>query len=137
MTLLGGARPFDAGNDGLVYDSWARMMVQQLLAGDVVGALMGGETVFYFTPGSRYLRAVEHLIFGETNFGSVTLLLLLPFLVFCVVPAIFRCATALAMALIFVAIPVGALFGSTFYHLRKHAAQGFGDWPRPSCSLVA
>jgi len=23
-TLLGGVRPFDAGNDGLVYDSWAR-----------------------------------------------------------------------------------------------------------------
>ena len=33
-------------------------MVQQLLAGDIVGALKGIEAVFYFTPGSRYLRTV-------------------------------------------------------------------------------
>jgi hypothetical protein len=126
-TLLGGVRPFDAGNDGLVYDNWARMMVQQLLAGDVVGALMGGETVFYFTPGSRYLRALEHLIFGETSFGTVSLLLLLPFLVFVLFRRYFVARTALAMALIFVAIPIGALFGSTFFIYVKHAAHGFGD----------
>jgi hypothetical protein len=127
VTLLGGVRPFDAGNDGLVYDSWARTMVQQLFAGDVVGALMGGETVFYFTPGSRYLRAVEHLIFGETSFGTVSLLLLLPFLVFALFRRYFTARTALAMALIFVAIPIGALFGSTFFIYVKHAAHGFGD----------
>ena len=126
-TLLGGIRPFDAGNDGLVYDSWARMMVQQLLAGDIAGALMGGETVFYFTPGSRYLRAVEHLIFGETSFGTVSLLLLLPFLVFALFHRYFVARTALAVALIFVAIPIGALFGSTFFIYVKHAAHGFGD----------
>jgi hypothetical protein len=126
-TLLGGVRPFDAGNDGLVYDSWARLMVQQFLAGDVVGALMGGETVFYFTPGSRYLRAVEHLIFGETSFGAVSLLLLLPFLVFALFRRYFVARTALAMALIFVVIPIGALFGSTFFIYVKHAAHGFGD----------
>jgi hypothetical protein len=126
-TLLGGIRPFDAGNDGLVYDSWARIMVQQLLAGDVVGALMGGETVFYFTPGSRYLRAVEHLMFGETSFGTVSLLLLLPFLVFALFRRYFVARTALALALIFVAIPIGALFGSTFFIYVKHAAHGFGD----------
>ncbi len=127
VTLLGGMRPFDAGNDGLVYDSWARVMVQKLLAGDVAGALMGGETVFYFTPGSRYLRAVEHLIFGETSFGTVTLLLLLPFLVFALFRRYFAARTALAMALIFIAVPVGALFGSTYFIYVKHAAHGFGD----------
>ena len=126
-TLLGGVRPFDAGNDGLVYDSWARTMVQQLLAGNISAALMGGETVFYFTPGSRYLRAVEHLIFGETNFGTVSLLLLLPFLVFALFRRYFMARTALAMALIFVAVPIGALFGSTFFIYVKHAAHGFGD----------
>jgi len=126
-SLLGGVRPFDAGNDGLVYDSWARLMVQQLLAGDIVGALMGGETVFYFTPGSRYLRAAEHLMFGETSLGTVSLLLLLPFLVFALFRRYFVARTALALALIFVAIPIGALFGSTFFIYVKHAAHGFGD----------
>ena len=44
--------------------------------------------MFYFTPGTRYLRALERLIFGETNLGSLSLILLLPFLVFRDVPPI-------------------------------------------------
>ena len=121
------SRPFDGGDDGLVYDGWSRIMAQQLLAGDIVGALQGIEPVFYFTPGSRYLRTVEHLFFGETYFGYVSLLLLLPFLVFCLFRRYFTARTAMAITLIFIAIPVGALFGSTFYLYVKHAAHGYGD----------
>jgi hypothetical protein len=126
-TLLGGVRLFDAGDDGLVYDGWSRIMAQQLLAGDIAGALKGIEPVFYFTPGSRYLRTVEHLVFGETYFGYVSLLLLLPFLVLCLFRRYFTARAALAIALIFIAIPAGALFGSTFYLYVKHAAHGYGD----------
>ncbi|MGI8526839.1 MAG: hypothetical protein ACR2K5_11815 [Pseudolabrys sp.] len=126
-TLLGGLRPFDGGDDGLVYDGWSRIIVQQLLNGDIVGALKGVEPVFVFTPGSRYLRAVEHLIFGESYFGYVSLLLLLPFLVFCLFRRYLTARAALAVTLIFVAFPIGALFGSTFYLYVKHAAHGYGD----------
>src|SRR6185369_15359434 len=49
-SFLGGVRPFDSGDDGLVYDGFARVMLRQLLAGDVTGALEGSEPVFYFTP---------------------------------------------------------------------------------------
>jgi hypothetical protein len=126
-SLLGGVRPFDSGDDGLVFDGWSRTMTQQLLAGDIEGALKGIEPVFYFTPGSRYLRMVEHLIFGETYLGYVSLLLLLPFLVFCFFRRYFTARVTLAMALIFIAIPVGALFGSTLYNYVKHAAHGYGD----------
>jgi hypothetical protein len=126
-TLLGGLRPFDPGDDGLVYDGWSRIMAQQLLEGDIVGAMKGVEPVFNFTPGSRYLRTVEHLIFGETYLGYVSLLLLLPFLVFCLFRRYFATPAALAVLLIFTALPVGALFGSTFYLYVKHAAHGYGD----------
>src|SRR5262249_25045928 len=68
-SFLGGVRPFDSGDDGLVYDGYARMMLRQLVAGDVAGALRGVEPVFYFTPGLRYLRVAEHLIFGESYLG--------------------------------------------------------------------
>jgi hypothetical protein len=126
-TLLGGLRPFDGGDDGLVYDGWSRVMAQRLLAGDIIGALQGLEPVFNFTPGSRYLRTVEHFFSGETYFGYVSLLLLLPLLVFCLFRRYFAARTALAAALIFIAIPAGALFGSTFYLYVKHAAHGYGD----------
>jgi hypothetical protein len=70
---------------------------------------------------------VEHMIFGETYFGYVSLLLLLPFLVFCLFRRYFAGRAALAITLIFIAIPLGALFGSTFYLYVKHAAHGYGD----------
>jgi hypothetical protein len=126
-SLLGGVRPFDGGNDGLVYDGYARIMMQKLLIGDIVGALQGSEPVFYFTPGTRYLRLVEHAIFGETYLGYVSLLLWLPFLVYALFRRYFGARCALAVALIFIAVPIGALFGSTFYIYVKHAANGFGD----------
>ena len=94
-SFLGGVRPFDSGDDGLVYDGYARMMLRQLIAGDVAGALAGVEPVFYFTPGLRYLRAVEHLIFGESYLGYLSLVLILPFLVF----ALFRRFLPLTWAL--------------------------------------
>jgi len=126
-SLIGGTRPFDGGDDGLVFDGWSRIMVQQLLAGDVIRALEGVEPVFYFTPGSRYLRAIEHLIFGETYFGYVSLLLLLPFLVLCLFRRFLGPRAALSLSLIFVALPIGVLFGSTYYLYVKHAAHGYGD----------
>ncbi len=71
-SFIGGVRPFDSGDDGLVYDGYARVMLQHLLAGDIAGALEGCESVFYFTPGMRYLRAVEHVIFGESYLGYLS-----------------------------------------------------------------
>jgi len=67
-------------------------MLRELGAGNFAGALEGGEKVFYFTPGMRYLRAVEHIVFGESYLGYLTLILLLPFLVFCSSGAFCPCA---------------------------------------------
>ncbi|HWP27214.1 MAG TPA: hypothetical protein VNL39_12815 [Xanthobacteraceae bacterium] len=126
-TFIGGVRPFDGGDDGLAYDGWSRAILQHLLAGDVMRALEGEEKVFYFTPGLRYLRAVEHMIFGETYLGYLSLMLTLPFLVFAAFRRFLTARIALAITLIFIAVPVGALFGSTFYLYVKWAARGFAD----------
>ncbi len=104
-SFLGGVRPFDSGDDGLVYDGYARMMLRQLIAGDVAGALKGVEPVFYFTPGLRYLRAAEHLIFGESYLGYLSLVLLLPFLVFALFRRFLPLRWALALTLVFAAVP--------------------------------
>src|SRR6516162_6498391 len=124
-SFLGGMRPFDSGDDGLVYDGYARMMLRQLVAGDVAGALEGVEPVFYFTPGLRYLRAAEHLIFGESYLGYLSLILLLPFLVFALFRRFLPLTWALALTLVFAAVPVGVLFGSSLVQYIKWAARGF------------
>jgi hypothetical protein len=127
VSFLGGVRPFDAGDDGLVYDGLARVMLRHLVAGDIWSALEGGEPVFYFTPGMRYLRVVEHLIFGETYLGYVALILLLPFLVFALFRRFLPLTWALAMVTIFAAVPIGVLFGSSLVQYVKWAAKGFAD----------
>src|SRR5262249_9163295 len=81
-SFIGGVRPFDGGDDGIAHEGFARAMPQQLVAGDLAGALQGGEPVFYFTPGMRYLLALQHLVFGDSFLGYLALMLLLPFLVF-------------------------------------------------------
>ena len=126
-SFIGGVRPFDSGDDGLVYDGYARTMLRQLFIGDLVGAFEGGEPVFYFTPGMRYLRVAEHLIFGETYLGYLSLILLLPFLVFFLFRRFLPMAWALAMTLIFAAVPVGVLFGTSLVQYVKWAARGFAD----------
>jgi hypothetical protein len=126
-SFVGGVRPFDSGDDGLVYDGYARVMLQHLLAGNVYEALRGVESVFYFTPGMRYLRAFEHVIFGESYLGYLAAMLLLPMLVFAVFRRFLPPRWALAMALTFAAIPVGVLFGTSLVLYVKWAARGFGD----------
>jgi hypothetical protein len=125
--FIGGVRPFDGGDDGLVFDGRARTMLQHLVAGDVRGALRGGEDVFYFTPGTRYLRAIEHLIFGESYLGYLSLMLGLPILVFAMYRRFLPLRWALALALIFAATPLGVIFGSSLLLYIKWAARGFGD----------
>src|SRR5262249_1309413 len=126
-SFLGGVRPFDSGDDGLVYDGYARMMLRQLVAGDVAGALQGVEPVFYFTPGMRYLRAAEHLIFGDSYLGYLSLLLLLPFLLFPFFRLFLPRTWGLTLTLVLAAIPVGVLFGSSLVQSIKWAARGFAD----------
>src|SRR6476661_6889324 len=126
-SFLSGVRPFDSGDDGLIYDGYARVMLRQLAAGDIAGALEGSEPVFYFTPGLRYLRAAEHLIFGESYLGYLSLMLLLPFLVFAMFGRFLPLRWALALTLVFTAVPVGVVFGSSLVQYVKWAARGFAD----------
>ncbi len=128
LSFLGGVRPFDGGDDGLFYDGLGREILQKLLAGDVIGFLEGGEKVFYYGgPGLRYFRAIEHIVFGESYLGYASLVLLFPFFVKGLFGRFLPRDWSLALTLVFVAIPVGTLFGTTFFQYSQWAARGFAD----------
>ena len=127
-SFLGGVRPLDGGDDGLYYDGIGRIMLRHLLAGDVWGFLQGGEKVFYYGgPGLRYFRALEHIVFGESYFGYLSLVLLLPFVALGIFRRFLPQNWALTLVLLFVAVPVGQLFGTTFVQYAKWAGRGFAD----------
>jgi hypothetical protein len=127
INFIGGYRPLDGGDDGFTYEGYARDIVRFLLAGDIVSALRGDEPVYYFTPGFRYVRALEHFAFGETYLGYLSLILALPFLVYALFRRFLPDNWATAVTLGFVATPFGALFGSAFLYYVKWAARGFAD----------
>lgn len=127
-SFLGGVRPFDGGDDGLFYEGVARTMLQKLLAGDGAGFLIGGEKVFYYGgPGLRYFFALQHIIFGDSFLGYLSLVLLLPFLVFGLCRRFLPKPWPAVLAAGFVAVPVGELFGTTYIDYIKWAARGFAD----------
>lgn len=127
-SFLGGVRPFDGGDDGLFYDGVGRTILQHLLAGDVTGFLRGGEDVFYYGgPGLRYFRALEHIAFGETYLGYLSLVLLFPFLVYGLLRRFLPRDWSLALIIIFVAVPLGMIAGTSFVQYAQWAARGFAD----------
>ncbi len=127
-SFIGGMRPFDGGDDGLFYDGLGRVLLQRLLAGDVAGFLQGGEDVFYYGgPGLRYFRAIEHAIFGESYLGYLSLVLAFPFIMLALFRRFLPAPWPVALILLFVAVPLGTLFGTTFVQYSKWAARGFAD----------
>ena len=127
-SILGGVRPFDGGDDGLFYDGVGRQILQQLLAGNVYEALRGGESVFYYGgPGLRYFRALEHIVFGESYLGYLSLILTLPFATLALFRRFLPERWSLLLIILFVAVPVGVLFGTSFVQYQKWAARGFAD----------
>lgn len=127
-SFIGGVRPFDGGDDGLFYEGVGRHIAQFLRAGEWARALEGDESVYYYGgPGLRYFRAIEQFIFGEPFFLYLSLVLALPFLVFLAFKRFFSPRAALGFTLVFLIIPVGAVFGTSFFNYAKWAARGFAD----------
>ena len=126
-SFLGGLRPFDGGDDGLFYDGVGRVILQNCSPGMFGGSLRGGESVFYYGgPGLRYFRALEHIVFGESYLGYLSLILLLPFVAFALFRRFLPALWAIGLALFFM-VPVGTLFGTTFVNYLKWASKGFAD----------
>ncbi len=127
-SFLGGVRPFDGGDDGLFYDGVGRDILQHLLAGDVTAALRGGESVYWYGgPGLRYFRALEHIVFGESYLGYLSLIFLLAIVSYEIFRRFLPEHWSLTLILFFIAIPIGALFGTTFVQYAKLASRGFAD----------
>jgi hypothetical protein len=126
-TFVGGFRPLDGGDDGLMLSGFARLSLEALTRGDIMGALRGGEDVYGFTAGMRYFRAIEYLIFGDTFLGYLAVMLVLPLTVFAAGRRFLGVDWAIVFTLAFVATPLGALFGTSYLHYVVWSARGFAD----------
>jgi hypothetical protein len=125
--FIGGFRPLDSGDDGLTYEGYGRRIVRHLLSGDFAAAFQGEESIYFFAPGMRYVRALEQFLFGDTFLGYLTMILAFPLIVHALFARFLTPRWALVLVLLFVATPIGALFGSSLFYYVVWASRGFAD----------
>lgn len=102
--------PHGGGDDGLLHESYGRQMAKDLMAGRIGEALEGYEPAYWFTPGMRYFRALEKIIFGDTNLGLTAFLACLPWFVFLLVQRLCNTTWACWTTFIFLFSPVSFSF---------------------------
>ena len=135
-SFLGGWRPMDGGDEGLFYTGVGRNILEQLLAGNIGEALKGDEAVFYYGgPALRYFRALEMVVFGDTNLGYLSLVLFMPVIVWRLFARFLDETFAWRLALLFTVLPLGEIFGTSFFHYAKWAGRGFADPVMHICLL--
>jgi hypothetical protein len=101
--------PHRGGDDGLFYESVGRGMALLAGRGEIVKAMEGAEPVYWFTPGTRYFRMFEKLIFGETNLLYGVLIASVPVAVFMLCRQFLSLRTVWPIAGVFLLMPVGNL----------------------------
>jgi len=72
----------EGGEDGPTHETLGRGILIDAVSGNWTKAFRGGEDVFWNTPGFRYFRALEKLFFGDTDFGYLAIVLILPYVLF-------------------------------------------------------
>ena len=116
--------PHGGGDDGLVHDGYGRVMAMMAGRGDIVAALQGIEPVYWFTPGTRYVRMLEKLVFGDTNHLFALLVACVPVVVFYVLRRFVADSIAAVVTAAFIVLPVGSL---AFLPYVANAKLGYGD----------
>jgi hypothetical protein len=116
--------PHGGGDDGITHESMGRAMARAMMSGDWKEALRGGQDVYWDTPGMRYLRFVEKIIFGDTNLGYTALVVLLPWFLYLLVQRIAGKRWAIATVAIFLLSPLGSL---SFVQYIQNAKLGYAE----------
>ncbi|KAB8028007.1 hypothetical protein [Fluviispira multicolorata] len=61
---------YDGGSDSLTYESWGIDIAKYFKEGDFYNVFKGNESIYYYQPGMRYIKALFSYIFGARIFGS-------------------------------------------------------------------
>jgi hypothetical protein len=101
--------PHRGGDDGLFYESVGREMAMLAGRGEIVEAMKGAEPIYWFTPGTRYFRMIEKLVFGETNLLYGVLIAAIPVALFLLCRQLLNARKAWVITAVFVLMPVGNL----------------------------
>ncbi|MBW2605787.1 MAG: hypothetical protein JRE28_16010, partial [Deltaproteobacteria bacterium] len=112
------------GDDGLFHESHGREIARMAMDGDLKESLKGFEEVYWFTPGMRYFRAVEKILFGDTNLGYTALVSLLAWFIYLFVRHFSGFKWGIAGSILFLFSPLGSL---SFLQYIQNAKLGYAE----------
>tara|TARA_A100000171_G_C2133415_1_gene148276 strand:+ start:973 stop:2982 length:2010 start_codon:yes stop_codon:yes gene_type:complete len=115
------------GGDGLVYEGFGRQILQALAQGDIAETFRGGESVYYFMPGLRYIKALEKVLVGESFMGLMTLVSLTGFFLYKMVQNFLSEKASFRVFAIFCFLPLFERFGFAAYHFVQKTYSGHGE----------
>ena len=120
----------EGAEDGITHQTFGKMILLHALSGNWKSAIRGVEDVFWNTPGFRYFRAIEKLFFGQTNLGYLTIVLLVPYILFGFLTNLFSKKLSFGLTLFFMLgfLPFQILnnLGATYY---IYVMVVRGGWP--------
>lgn len=112
-----------AGNDGFIHMGSAHAMFQNYSQGDFLTMIKSPEDIFYFMPGTRYIKLFEYFVVGESVLLTYCFMCFLPLFVY----QVFRCflkdnvAFAVALAMNIAALNfVGLSYKTVIKAFSKH-----------------
>jgi hypothetical protein len=91
--------------DGIRYVAFARSILWDAAHGKFKRALEGGEAVYLYMPGMRYLEAATLAVFGDSEFGPVFLAAITAIGLFYFIATFTNAVTALALCVAFLVGP--------------------------------
>lgn len=117
----------NSSDGGLAYEVHGRTMAMLAGSGRIVEAMQGVEPVFGATPGTRYVRMVEKLVFGDTNHLLALMLAAVPIVVFYMMRHFVGALPAWTVTAAFLLLPIQHLsFLQYVTNGRTGSADGIG-----------
>lgn len=116
--------PQGGGDDGLSHDHLGRSMAMLAGRGEFAEALKGDEAVYWATPGTRYFRMVEKLVFGDTNLLYALVVPCVPVIVFWLLLHLVPPRWAWALTGLFCVLVVGNF---SYLNYIANAKLGYGE----------
>ncbi len=98
------------GDDGIYHESLGHYIAEAFRQGHVAEALAGYEPVYGGTPGMRYFRALEKIIFGDTNLGLTAFIACMPLWVFLLIRRLCGAKWAYSGVFVFLFSPMSFSF---------------------------
>lgn len=120
----------EGGEDGLTHHGLGSIILQDVVKGDWTNAIRGGQDLYFDTPGLRYFRAIEKMLFGDNNYGYLMIILFLPYIFYLFLGTFFGKKLSFVLACIFlIGLSPGKILENLGFSYYMYVLVARGGWP--------